>query len=233
MTSEIRVISSMATRRLLADLMAAFKGASPQTLVSVESVGGVEASKRVEAGERFDAVVLASGAIDTLIAHGRIVAGSRVDLVTSPVAIAVPAGAPHMAVESEDDVKRAVMSARTIGYSTGPSGDHLARTFARWGVADAIRERIVQAPPGVPVGTLVAKGEVELGFQQLSELMHHAGIDVLGLLPPEIQSITTFSAGVSVTSTQPDAVRALLAFLSSPDVAEIKRQHGMDPSQQT
>jgi molybdate transport system substrate-binding protein len=188
----------------------------------------VEASKRVEAGERFDAVVLASGAIDTLMAHGRLVAGSRVDLVTSPVAIAVPAGAPHLSVESEDDVKRAVMSARTIGYSTGPSGDHLARTFARWGVADAIRDRIVQAPPGVPVGTLVAKGEVELGFQQLSELMHLAGIDVLGLLPPEMQSITTFSAGVSVTSTQPDAVRALLAFLSSPDVAEIKRQHGMD-----
>jgi molybdate transport system substrate-binding protein len=105
----------------------------------------------------------------------------------------------------------------------------LARLFERWGIADRIRERIVQAPPGVPVGQLVADGKVALGFQQLSEMMNLPGIDVLGPLPPAIQITTTFSAGLSVTSTQPDAVRALLAFMASPAVDGIKRRNGMEP----
>ena len=226
MTSPLRIVSSMATRRLLAEYLAAFATSSPDIHVTVESLGGVEAAKRVQAGESFDLVVLASGAIDKLIASGRIRAG-RTDLVTSPIAVAVRTGASHPVIETEEDVKQAVLAARTIGYSTGPSGDHLAQTFKRWGIADTIAGRIVQATPGIPVGSLVAKGEVELGFQQLSELLHVEGIDLLGLLPPAIQSLTTFSAGVPETATQPEAVARLLAFMTSPAVAEIARQHGM------
>ena len=227
MTAPIKLLSSMATRQLLADLVAQFQQTSTQP-VAVESVGGVDATRRVLAGEAVDAVVLAANAIDQLIAAGKLLAGSRVDLVRSDVAIAVRAGAPRPDIGSEDGVKRAVLAARSVSYSTGPSGVHLATLFERWGIADEIKPRIVQAPPGVPVGSLVAKGEVELGFQQLSELLPLAGIDIIGLLPAAIQIVTTFSAGVSVTSTQADAVRALLAFMVSPAATAAKLANGME-----
>ena len=228
MSEPLRIISSMATRQLLADLVAQFERSLNQR-VRVESVGGVDAAKRVQMGEAFDAVVLAANAIDQLIAAARLVPGSRVDLVKSGVAIAVRSGAPRPDIGNEQSVKRAVLGARSLGYSTGPSGVQLAKLFERWGIAEQIEDRIVQASPGVPVGNLVATGEVELGFQQLSELMNLPGIDVLGPLPPEIQIVTTFSAGLSVTSTRPDAVRALLDFMASPAAAPTKRSNGMEP----
>ncbi|NRF69759.1 substrate-binding domain-containing protein [Aquincola sp. S2] len=229
MQDPLRGISSMATRQVLAELTAAFaqRGGEP---VAIESVGGVDAAKRVQGGEPFDLVVLASNAIDALIAAGCLVDGSKVDLVHSGVAIAVRAGAAQPDVTSEDAVRQAVLAARSLSYSTGPSGVHLARLFERWGIADLIRDRIVQAPPGVPVGTLVANGEVELGFQQLSELMHLGGITVLGPLPPEIQVLTTFSAGIGASSHRADAVRRLLHFMASADAADTKRRHGMEPA---
>ena len=228
MATPLKILSSMATRQLLADLVAAFRETASLE-IQVESVGGVDAARRVAAGEAVDIVALASNAIEQLADAGRIVAGSQVDLVRSGVAVAVRAGAPRPDIGSEEAVKHAVLAATSLSYSTGPSGVQLARLFERWGIADRIRERIVQAPPGVPVGQLVADGKVALGFQQLSEMMNLPGIDVLGPLPPAIQITTTFSAGLSVTSTQPDAVRALLAFMASPAVDGIKRRNGMEP----
>ena len=228
MAEPIRIISSMATRQLLADLVAEFRKTSSQA-VQVESVGGVDAAKRVQAGEAFDAVALASDAIERLTEAGHLVPRSRVDLVRSGVAIAVRAGAVRPDIGSGDAVRRAVLAAKTLGYSTGPSGVQLARQFERWGIAEQIKDRIVQAPPGVPVGQLVAEGRVELGFQQLSELMNLGGIEVLGPLPDGIQIITTFSAAVSVTCARPDAVRALLAFMASPAMDAVKRRNGMEP----
>jgi molybdate transport system substrate-binding protein len=222
-------ISSMATRALLADLVAAYEPIAGVPVV-IESVGGVDAAKRVLGGEVFDVVVLASDAINKLIDAGRIIAGSEADLVHSGVAVAVKAGAVHPDISSEEAAKRAVLAAPTLGYSTGPSGLQLVKLFERWGIAREIAPRIVKAPPGVPVGTLVARGQVALGFQQLSELMHLDGIDVIGPLPPEIQIVTTFSAGVCAAAAQPDAARALVAFLTSPDAADAKRRHGMEPT---
>ncbi len=219
----------MATQRLLAELVAQYQTIEPAA-IRCESVGGVEAAKRVRAGEAVDVVVLAADAIDSLIGAGQLVAGSRVDLVKSGVAVAVRAGAKPIDITSEQAVKDAILAARSLGYSTGPSGVQLARLFERWGIADTIAPKIVQAPPGVPVGTLVAKGEVELGFQQLSELMSLPGINVLGPLPPAIQIVTTFSAARSTTSTHAEAVRALLEFMASPATAAIKRNNGMDPA---
>jgi molybdate transport system substrate-binding protein len=222
-------ISSMATRAVLGDLAAAYEQACGRAVV-FESVGGVDAIKRVQAGEPFDLVVLAADAIDKLIASGHVLAGSRVDLVLSPVAVAVRAGAPHPDIGSEDAVRQAVLAARSVGYSTGPSGVQLTRLFERWGIAAQLKDRTVQAPPGVPVGTLVARGEVELGFQQLSELMNEAGITVVGLLPPPIEFITTFSAGVCPGSAQADAVRHMLAFMRSAQATPAKQRCGMEPA---
>lgn len=225
----IRGISSMATRQVLAELVAAF-GQCSGAPVAIESVGGVDAAKRVMADEAFDVVVLASDALHKLVAAGKVLPGSVVDLVHSGVAVAVKAGAAQPDIASENAVRQAVLAARTISYSTGPSGVALAALFERWGLADTVRDRIVQAPPGVPVGALVARGEVELGFQQLSELLHVQGITVLGPLPPEIQITTTFSAGVCATTTEPEAARAVIAFMASSEAADAKRRQGMEPA---
>ena len=222
----------MATRQLLAELLSACHERSGQA-VEIESVGGVDAARRVQAGEAFDVVILASDAIDKLLAGGHVVAGSKVDLAHSGVAVAVRAGAARPDIGSEDAVKQAVLAAPTIGYSTGPSGVALARLFERWGIADQIKARTVQAPPGVPVGALVARGEVALGFQQLSELMNLDGIAVVGPLPPAIQVTTTFSAGICSASAQGAAVRQLLAFMASPDAAQVIRRNGMEPATPT
>ncbi len=222
----------MATRQVLAELVDAYRrqsGADSAEPV-FESVGGVDAAKRVLAGEPFDLVVLATDAINKLITAGRVVADSKTDLVRSPVAIAVRAGAPHPDITSEEELKQAVLSAATLGHSTGPSGSALLELFARWGIADSVRGRIVQAPPGVPVGQLVAAGEVELGFQQRSELMHLTGVDVLGTMPLGCEIISTFSGGVCVTSTQAAVARDLLAFMHSPAAVDAKRRQGMEPA---
>jgi len=228
MASPIHIISSIATKQLLADLVAQFQQSHSQEVL-VESAGGVDVAKRVQAGEAFDAIVLAANVIDKMTESGHIVAGSRVDLAESGVYVAVRAGATHPDIGSEDALKQAVLAARTVGYSTGPSGVYLTQLFERWGIADQIRNRCVQSKPGVPVGTLIAKGEVELGFQQLSELMNLPDIDIIGPLPAAVQILTTFSAGVATASTQADAVRKLLAFMAGADTAEIKRKNGMGP----
>ena len=217
----------MATRQLLAELVADYKK-SVNADIAIESIGGVNAAKRVQAGEAFDAVFLSSEAIDELIAAGHIDPTSKVNLVNSGVAVAVKAGAAAPDISSEAALKSAVLAAKTISYSTGPSGVALAKLFERWGIAQEIHNRIVQAPSGVPVGSLIAKGEVELGFQQLSELIHLEGIRIVGPLPPEIQITTTFSAGVCTASTQKVEAGKLLSFMASPAAAAAKLRQGME-----
>ena len=224
----VRGISSMATRQVLAELVDGFAQQSG-IHVAIESVGGVDAAKRVQAGEAFDVVILASDAIARLLAAGHLLPGSQVDWVQSGVAVAVPAGAPLPDLRTEDAVRQAVLAAPSISLSTSPSGVALSQLFARWGIADQIAPRMVQAPPGVPVGALVARGEVALGFQQLSELLHVPGITIAGPLPAAIQITTTFSAGVGAQSPQAEAARALLAYLASPQAADAKRRQGMAP----
>jgi len=219
----------MATRQILSELLADYEHEFG-TPVSVESVGGVDATKRVATGERLDFAVLAADAIDDLIAGGTVVGGSRVDLVHSGVAVAVPAGTRHPEIGSGDAVKQAVLDAGSVGYSTGPSGTALIELFEGWGIAAQLRGRLVQARPGVPVGSLVASGEVELGFQQLSELLSLDDVEVVGPLPDEIQITTTFSAGTCTASTRPGAVREMTTFLASAATAPAKRRHGMEPA---
>jgi molybdate transport system substrate-binding protein len=222
-------ISSMAMRHVLTELGGAYEQQSGHP-VAIVSVGGVDAARRVDDGEAFDFVVLAADAIEQLASDGRVDPTSRTDLARSAIAIAVAAGAMRPDISSESSIRDAIVRARNIGYSTGPSGAHLVRMFEHWGIADAIATRIVRAPPGIPVGTLVARGDVEIGFQQLSELMHVPGIDVIGVLPPEIQVSTVFSAAVCTASKSPAAAAALLLFLASTEADATKRRHGMEPA---
>ena len=225
----LKLISSMATRQVLAELAALWQHSSGID-VSIESVGGVDAAKRVQAGEAFDGVVLDSSAIEKLIAGGQVLAGGRRDLVRSSVAMAVKAGAPVPDISTESALRSAIEAAHTIGYSTGPSGVALVKLFERWGILDALQTRIVQAPAGIPVGTLVARGEVVLGFQQLSELMHLEGIRVVGTLPEAVGITTIFSAATCAACTQRDTLARLLTFMASGEAAQVKRRHGMQPA---
>ena len=220
----------MATRLVLAELAEGFEQRTGLS-VAMESVGGVDAAKRVHSGEAFDVVILASDAIDKLMAGGHLLAGSKVDLMHSGVAVAVRAGATVPDMSTEKALRDAVRAARSISYSTGPSGVALARMFEQWGIAEEIKDRIVQAPPGVPVGTLVARGEVALGFQQFSELMHLEGITVVGPMHAAIQIITTFSAGIGINSQHVHAVRKLLEDMNSAPASAAKIKQGMEPVQ--
>ena len=221
----------MATKSLLAELTQAYQ-AHTGVSVQIESVGGVDAAKRVQAGEAVDVVLLASDAIDRLIAAGAVQTGSRSDWVRSPVAVAVKAGATHPDLSNEAALKAAVLASPTLSYSTGPSGVYLEKLFERWGIADEVKARIVVPPPGTPVGALVASGQAVLGFQQLSELIALPGIDVLGTLPADVAFITTFSSGIPAViagdAVRVAAVQSFLKFLASPDVEPIKRKQGMD-----
>jgi molybdate transport system substrate-binding protein len=223
----IKAISSMATRQLLAELALAYQQVHGVE-VRIESVGGVDAARRVAAGEAFDLVVLAGDAIDKLVDAGPLLAGSRRAIADSAVAIAVRAGAPRPDIGSEEALRAAVLAARSIGYSTGPSGTALLRLFERWGLQETLRERLLQARPGVPVGSLVASGEAELGFQQLSELQELPGITVLGGMPPGLEIVTRFVGAITAAATEPAAAAALLDFMAAPEQRALKRRHGMD-----
>lgn len=222
-------ISSMATRQVLAELVASYERRTGQP-VAIESVGGIDAARRVEDDEVFDIVVLATDAIERLVVAGCVDAASRVGVARSGIAVAVAAGATHPDIATEAALREAILGARSIGYSTGPSGTYLLKLSERWGIAEQLAPRFVKAPPGVPVGTLVARGEVALGFQQLSELMHVPGIDVLGELPAAIQSSTTFTAAICTAARQREAAQALLAFLASHEADGAKLRNGMSPA---
>jgi molybdate transport system substrate-binding protein len=217
----------MATSGLMRELLAGYtrKTGLP---VSLESVGGVDAARRLAAGELFDLVVLASDAIGRLADAGVVDASRKVALVRSGVGVAVHADAPRVDISTEQDMRRAVLEAGRIAVSTGPSGVALLELFARWGIAETIRSRLVQAPPGVPVGAMVARREATLGFQQMSELMGVDGIALLGPLPPAIQITTTFQAAPVRGAAQADAVLALMAYLVSGECGEAKLRHGME-----
>ncbi len=225
----LKGISSMATRQVLARLVGMFEQQSGLK-VQIESVGGVNAAKRVQSGESFDVVILASDAIDNLISGGHLLAGSRVDIVRSPIAIAIKNGANSPIITGASSLKAALIEASSISYSTGPSGVYLASLFEKMGIAELLKSKTIQAPPGVPVGSLVAQGKAALGFQQLSELMHVEGIQVLGTLPDEVAYITTFSAGIAAhaSSAKQHAAHQFLSFLNAPENAHIKKSQGMN-----
>jgi molybdate transport system substrate-binding protein len=223
----LRLISSMATKPLLADLVALYKAHAPDVQVRVESVGGVDAVRRVQAGETFDGVVLASDAIDKLITSGHVLAGNRADLVRSSVAVAVAAGQAMPDISTEAALRAAVLAAPKLGYSTGPSGVQLAKLFEAWGITEEIAPRIVQARPGVSVASLLVQGQVTLGFQQRSEMLGVQGIRLVGSLPQAVEITTIFSGAIASSSPQAQALRALLAFWTSKACDDAKANHGM------
>ena len=226
---QLKGISSMATRQILAELVEIY-GTKTGRRVAIDSVGGVDAARRVRDGEAFDVVVLANDALEKLEAEGHLVAGTRVGVTLSALAVATKAEAGPLAFADEAAVRAAVRGAATVGYSTGPSGTYLLNLLKRWGLDDEVGPRLRQAPPGIPVGTMVARGDAEIGFQQTSELIGVPGIVLAGPLPASVAFETLFAAAVATKAADPDGARAFLAFLASPETEAIKRRNGMAPA---
>ncbi|MBC9882503.1 ABC transporter substrate-binding protein [Bradyrhizobium sp. INPA01-394B] len=229
MAAQVTGISSMATRQILTELCDAYRKKTGQT-VAIESVGGVDATKRVRAGEAFDIIVLADDALKQLEAEGFLKAGSRAGFANSATAVAIRAGAERPDLSNEASLKAAVLAAKSIGYSTGPSGTHVLNLLKNWGIEQVVAERLVKASPGIPVGSLVARGEAELGFQQLSEFLDVPGIEIAGPLPSEVQSVTLFACGVCAQAANEAGARELVTYLTSRDAEAPKRRHGMEPA---
>jgi len=226
-TEVVHVLSSMATRLVLADL-AAEASARHGMDVRVTSLGGVEAARRVREGHGGDVVVLAEDAVAALAADGHLTEQGIRPLFRSEVAVAAASQGATADVGTTDGLRRALRESARIAYSTGPSGEGLLALLRSWGMWDEIAERLVQAPPGVPVGTLLLEGHADLGFQQFSELREVDGIEVLGLMPPGAEITTVFAGALAAGSSRPVAARAVLDGFGARGAAPLVRSRGME-----
>lgn len=226
-TAEVKVMASAAFKEAYLELIPQFEHATGNRVVTLWAPS-VEMMKRLKAGEIVDLVILSAAAIDELIEAGRIARGGRVDLAKSGIGAAVRSGAPKPDMSSGEALKRTLLAAKSIAYSTGPSGVYLAGLIQRMGIADQLKSkvRIVQ---GEPAGAVVARGEAEIGFQQICELLPVPGIDLVGPLPADVQKITLFSVGLHANAREPEAARELMKFMTAPAAAPIIRKKGMEP----
>ncbi len=226
--AEINVIGSPATREPYTQLVPSFEKATGHKVTTIWA-GVVETTRRVAEGEIADVVMLPAPQIEQLIRQGKIVPDSRVDVATSGIGVAVRAGAAPIDIRSGDSIKKAMLAANKIAYSTGPSGVHIARLIEKWGIADELKPKIAAVRPNTPIGEVVARGDAEIGFQQVSELLPVKGITYLGPLPADIQEVTVFSAGIHTNASAAEPGRALLRFLTAAEAAAVIRKAGMEP----
>ena len=225
----MNVVASLAIKAAYLELLPAFERQVKEK-VKTQWAGMADIRKRMLGGEVTDVVIGSAGLIEDLIAGGSLDSRSRVDLAKSEVGAAVRSGERKPDLGSVDAFKSALRAAKSIVYSSGPSGIHLAEVFQNLGLAEELKSKAKQAPPGVLVGQLVASGEFELGFQQVSELRQVKGIDYVGRLPREVQVTTVFCGAVHSKSSQSKAGTALLRHLASRDAQRVLRKHGLEPA---
>ena len=231
---ELRVMTSGAFTEAYRHLAPEFERTAHIKIVTAygASMGDAPNSipSRLHRGEPADVVILAGPALDELIKQGEVIAGSRVDLVRSSIGMAVRAGASEPDISSVEALKRTLLKAKSIAYSDSASGVYLSHDlFQRLGVADQILGKCRRIQ-GEPVGAVVARGDAEIGFQQISELLPVAGIDFVAPLPPGAQKVTVFSAGIARSSQRPDAARALIKFFASPAALPAIKKSGLEPT---
>jgi molybdate transport system substrate-binding protein len=224
--AEIKVMASAAFKEAYLELVPEFERATGHKVTTIWSPS-VQMMNRLKGGEVVDLVLLNTDALNELRTAG--VVSELTPFAKSGVAVAVRTGAPRPDISSGEELKRAVLAAKSVVYSTGPSGVYLAGLFRRMGIADEIRHKVKQVQ-GELAGAPVARGEAEIGFQQMSELMAVPGIDIVGPLPPDVQKITTFAGGVHARAKEPDAARALVAFFKAPGSVPVIKKKGMEPA---
>lgn len=226
--AEIKVLSTQATEAAYRELTPQFEKVTGHKVTTIFS-GTLGVQKRLAAGESYDMIIMAGPAIDAPINAGKVVAGSRVDIAKSGVAAGVPKDAPKPDISTTEALKKTVLAAKSIGYSTGPSGVYIISLFEKLGVADQVKDKLKQTPTGVFVGTIIANREVEIGFQQVSELADFPGVDYVGPLPAEVQQTTVFSSGIIVGAKEAEAAGALVKFLTTSEAGAAFKKRGMEP----
>ncbi len=226
--AEIKVLSTQATEEAYRELVPQFEKASGHKVTTVFT-GTLGVMKRLSDGEAYDLLIMSRQSIDELAQTGKVVPGSRTDIAKSGVGVAVGKGKPKPDISSVDALRKTLLAAKSIGYSTGPSGVYVVTMFQKMGIADAIKSKLKQTPTGVFVGSIIASGEAEIGFQQVSELTHFPGIDYVGPLPAELQLITVFSAGIQAGAKETDAAKALVSFITAPAAGAVFKKHALDP----
>ncbi|TGE01754.1 extracellular solute-binding protein [Methylobacterium nonmethylotrophicum] len=231
--AEVRVVSSGGFAAAYRALAPEFERRTGHTLVTEwgPSMGHTPQAvpARLERGEPIDVVVMVGYALDDLIKQGKVQADSRTPLAQSGIALAVRAGAPKPDIATDDALRRTLLAAKSIAYSDSASGVYIEKEmFKRLGIAAEVKDK-ARMIPAEPVAKVVARGEAEVGFQQLSELKPVPGIEIVGMLPKDVQLYTVFSAGLVTGSREPEAARALIRFLASPEAAAAVRESGMEP----
>jgi molybdate transport system substrate-binding protein len=226
---EVSVLASPGMREALLDLIPAFESAGAHKVVVTWS-GTQNVRKQVAAGEVYDLVIVETSVLEDLINEGHIVRANRVDIMKSAVGAAVRAGAPKPDIGSAEALKKTLLAAGSIGYSSGPSGTHIVELFQRMGIAQQIKAKLKQTAPGLRVASAIASGEIEIGFQQVSELIHETGVDYIGPLPADLQKITIFSAGIHSKAREPKGAQELVNYVTSPAAAPVIRKHGLEPA---
>jgi molybdate transport system substrate-binding protein len=226
--AEIKVIASGATKEIINEILPAFEKNSGHK-VAIEFTGTANIKKRISAGETYDLVIVGAPEIDAFAQQGKIASGTRTDLMKSGVGVAVRSGASKPDIGSSEALKKTLLAAKSIGYSSGPSGDHMVNLVERMGIADQVKPKMKQVPSGSRISTMIESGEAEIGFQQISELIHENGIDYIGPLPSEVQKITVYAAGLHTGAREPEAAKALVKALAAPDAATLIKAHGMEP----
>ncbi len=230
--ANITVMTSGAFTAAYLQLLPQFEHATGNHVVTMATTMGTGSDAipyRLQHGEAVDVVIVADDALNELIAGGVVVRDSRVQLARSAIGMAVRAGAPKPDIRSVDALRQTLLQAKSIAYSASVSGDYLSKElFQRLGVADQIRGKC-QRIERERVGAVVARGDAEIGFQQISELLPISGIDIVGPLPPEVQRLTVFSAGVVTGASHPDAARAFINYLASKAAVRIIAKTGMEP----
>jgi molybdate transport system substrate-binding protein len=230
MAETIRGVSSMATKALLAELCGLLR--NERLDVRFESGGGVEVERQVREGSSPDLIVLAAGALTRLDADGFLITGTLRPMFVSDVVAAVPSSNDLPAFGTEDDVRNALVSADRIAYSTGPSGTAVHELIERWGLIESLGERLIQAPPGVPVGALLAGGEADLGFQQRSEFSATGDVRVLGPLPGDSAIQTVFSGAVHRSCLDAATGGLVLDLIAGPGMRSAVQAFGMTSAAQ-
>ncbi len=224
----VKVLASGAMRAALPELIPEFERATGHGLaISYHSSNTI--LSRIREGETADMVIVTAAGIDALVREGRAVAGSRTDIASSGLGIAVRAGMPRPDIGSVDAFKRALRDAKSIAYTaSGASGVYFAGLIERLGIAEQIKAR-AKVMSG-STGAAIVRGEAELAVQQIPELMEVSGADIVGPFPAEVQSTTLFSAGIMTGAKQPAAARELIGFLASPAAARALKSKGMEPA---
>jgi len=226
--AEIKLLASTAIKDAYLELLPQFEKATGHKVTAAWS-STPDVQKRIVAGEAADLVILGNSGAEELIKQGKLAANSRANFAKAGIAVAVRAGAPKPDINSSEAVKKSVLGAKSVAYSAGASGIYLVSMFEKLGISEQVKSKLATVKPGEPVGEVVARGDAEIGFHQLSELIPVKGIQILGPLPADIQHITVFSGGIHSGTKEADGAKALVKFLTGPSAAPVITKHGLEP----